>query len=102
MPPGPPAPVPPEVAMAHPTQEEIDKMNADLRQFIANSPDRQLLQRYESLITVQTPRDNSAIRPTGRAGGQHDSFVKGIIYFPNPRSERKDDNEALEGVIKSG
>jgi lysophospholipase L1-like esterase len=61
--------------MARPTQEEIDKMNADLRQFIANSPDRQLLQRYESLITVQTPRDNSAIRPTGRAGGQHDSFV---------------------------
>jgi lysophospholipase L1-like esterase len=25
---------------------------------------------------VQMPRDNSAIRPTGRPGGQHDAFVK--------------------------
>jgi lysophospholipase L1-like esterase len=75
MPPGPPAPVPPEVAIARPTQEEIDKMNADLKQFIASSPDRPLLQKYESLITVQMPRENSAIRPTGRAGGQHDAFV---------------------------
>src|SRR5690242_1902089 len=73
--PGPPAPVPPEVAMPRPTPEEIDKINADLKRFIASSPDRQLLQKYESFITVQMPRDNSAIRPTGRAGGQHDSFV---------------------------
>src|SRR4051812_35257053 len=73
---GPPAPVPPEVAMARPTQAEIDKMNADLKQFIATSPDHELLQKYESLITVQMPRDNSAIRPTGRPGGQHDTFVK--------------------------
>lgn len=74
-PPGPPAPVPPEVAIARPTQEEISKMNADLKRFIATSPDRELLQKYESLITVQMPRENSAIRPTGRGGGQHDSFI---------------------------
>jgi len=75
MPPGPPAPVPAEVAIPRPSQQEIDKMNADLKQFIATSPDRELLRKFESLITVQTPRENSAIRPTGRAGGQHDSFV---------------------------
>lgn len=73
---GPPAPVPPEVAMARPTQEEIDKMKADLKQFIATSSDRKLVEKYASLITVQMPRDNSAIRPTGRPGGQHDAFVK--------------------------
>ena len=73
--PGPPAPVPPEVAIPRPTPEEVDKMNADLKQFIATSPDNELLQKYASLITVQMPRDNSAIRPTGRGGGQHDSFV---------------------------
>jgi lysophospholipase L1-like esterase len=75
MPPGPPAPVPPEVAIPRPSQQEIDKMNADLKQFVATSPDRDLLRKFESLITVQIPHDNSAIRPTGRAGGQHDSFV---------------------------
>jgi lysophospholipase L1-like esterase len=75
MPPGPPAPVPAQVAIARPTQEELDKMNADLKQFLAASPDRQLLQKYESLIIVQMPRDNSAIRPTGRPGGQHTTFV---------------------------
>jgi len=62
--------------MARPTPAEIDKMNAALKQFIVTSPDRQLVEKYASLITVQMPRDNSAIRPTGRPGGQHDNFVK--------------------------
>jgi lysophospholipase L1-like esterase len=73
---GPPAPVPPEVAMARPTPEEIDKLNAALKRFVATSPDRELLQKYESLLKVQMPRENSAIRPTGRGGRQHDSFLK--------------------------
>jgi len=73
---GPPAPVPPEVAIARPTPEEIEKLNAALKQFIATSPDRQLVEKYASLITVQMPHDNSAIRPTGRPGGQHDTFLK--------------------------
>jgi len=75
MPPGPPAPVPPEVAIPRPTQQEVEKMEADLKQFVATSPDKELLRKYESLITVQMPHENSAIRPTGRPGGQHDSFV---------------------------
>ena len=35
-PPGPPAPVPPEVAIPRPTAEELAKMNADLKKFIAH------------------------------------------------------------------
>jgi hypothetical protein len=50
-------------------------LNADLKQFIATSPDKDLLQKWESLITVQMPRENSAIRPAGGGGGQHQSFV---------------------------
>jgi hypothetical protein len=64
-PPGPAAPVPPEVTMARPTAEEVAKMNAALKQFIATSADKELLQKYESLLTVQVPRDNPCIRPTG-------------------------------------
>ena len=40
-------------------------MNADLKQFIKTSRDKELLQKYESLLTVQLPRDNPCIRPTG-------------------------------------
>ena len=39
-PPGPPAPVPPEVAIPRPTLAEVNRMNADLKQFIATSPDK--------------------------------------------------------------
>lgn len=74
-PPGPPAPVPPEVAIPRPSADEIARMNADLKQFIAASPDRELLQKYASLITVQPPHDNMAIRPAGGGGGQHQTFV---------------------------
>ena len=74
-PPGPPAPVPPEVAIPRPSADDIAKMNADLKQFIATSPDKELLQKWESLISIQMPRDNTAIRPAGGGGGQHQSFV---------------------------
>jgi len=74
-PPGPPAPVPPEVAIPRPSADDIARINADLKQFIATSPDKELLQKWESLISVQMPRDNTAIRPTGGGGGQHQSFV---------------------------
>ena len=79
LPPGPPAPVPPEVTMARPTQAEVDKMNADLKQFIAASPDKELLQKYEPLLAVQVPRENSCIRPvqTGvRTTARHERFVE--------------------------
>jgi lysophospholipase L1-like esterase len=76
-PPGPPAPVPPEVAMPRPTAEEVERMNADLKQFIETSPDRPLLQKYQSLLTVQAPRDNPCIRPAaGIRARRHDAFVK--------------------------
>jgi lysophospholipase L1-like esterase len=66
-PPGPPAPVPPEVAIARPTTDELAHMNDDLKQFIATSSDKDLLEKWQSLITVQMPRDNPCIRPVGSA-----------------------------------
>lgn len=75
LPPGPPAPVPSEVAIPRPSAEELARLNADLKKFVDSSPDRKLKKEFASLITVQMPRDNSAIRPVGRGGGQHQSFV---------------------------
>ena len=75
---GPPAPVPPQVAIARPTPAELDKINADLKAYIATAPDRELLQKWESLLTIQTPRDNACIRPvqTGvRTTARHNGFV---------------------------
>jgi len=74
-PPGPPAPVPPEVAIPRPTADEIVLMNADIKKFIESSPDKKLKEKYASLITVQPAHENSAIRPTGGGGGQHQGFV---------------------------
>ena len=78
-PPGPPAPVPPEVAIARPSQAEVDRMNADLKNFIESSSDKDLFKKYESLLTVQVPRENSAIRPTQtfvRTTQRHNGFVE--------------------------
>jgi len=75
-PPGPPAPVPPEVAIPRPTTDELAKINADLQQFASTSPDRNLLEKYQSLLTVQMPRDNPCIRPAaGVRNGRHQAFV---------------------------
>ena len=75
--PGPPAPVPAEVAMPRPTAEEVAKINADLQQFIATSADKDLMQKYQSLLAVQVPRDNPCIRPVGGGvrGPRHQKFV---------------------------
>jgi lysophospholipase L1-like esterase len=76
--PGPPAPVPPEVVMLRPTQAEVDKINADLKQFVEKSPDKALLTKYDSLIKVQVPRDNPCIRPVQtnvRTTQRHNRFV---------------------------
>jgi len=75
---GPPSPVPPEVAMSRPTQAEVDKINADLKQFVEKSSDKELLTKYEALLKVQMPRDNPCIRPvqTGvRTTQRHNRFV---------------------------
>ncbi len=75
-PPGPPAPVPPEVTMPRPTAEEVTRMNAALQQFIETSPEKPLLQKYQSLLTVQVPRDNPCIRPAaGIRARRHQAFV---------------------------
>jgi lysophospholipase L1-like esterase len=74
-PPGPPAPVPPEVAIARPTTEELARMNAAIKLFVETSPDKQLLQKYESLLTVQIPPENPCIRPT-QGGGRHTQLVE--------------------------
>ena len=76
LPPGPPAPVPPEVAIPRPTAEEVARMNADLKQFVEASPDKELLKKYESLLAVQVPRDNPCIRPTGGTlSSRHQGFM---------------------------
>jgi lysophospholipase L1-like esterase len=78
-PPGPPAPVPPEVAMPRPTQEEVNQINVELQQFInANtSANKDLLKKYASLLKVQVPRDNPCIRPaSGIRGMRHNAFVE--------------------------
>jgi lysophospholipase L1-like esterase len=77
-PPGPPAPVPPEVAIPRPTAEEVAKINAELQQFVNSNTgaDKDLLKKYASLMVVQVPRDNPCIRPTAARGGRHESFVE--------------------------
>jgi lysophospholipase L1-like esterase len=76
---GPPSPVPPEVAMSRPTPAELDKINADLKQFVEKSSNKELLTKYEALLKVQMPRENPCIRPvqTGvRTTQKHNRFVE--------------------------
>jgi lysophospholipase L1-like esterase len=78
-PPGPPAPVPPEVTMPWPTSEEVAKTNAEVQQFIETntSANKDLLKKYASLLILQVPRDNPCIRPTaGIRTRRHDAFVE--------------------------
>jgi beta-glucosidase len=65
--------------MPRPTQEEVNRINAALKRFIDSntSPDRDLLKKYESLMTVRMLRDNPGIRPAGGVRtGRHDAFVE--------------------------
>jgi lysophospholipase L1-like esterase len=78
-PPGPPAPVPPEVTMPRPTSDEVAKINAELQQFINTnaSANKDLLKKYASLLVLQVPRDNPCIRPAaGIRARRHDAFVE--------------------------
>src|SRR5271157_196008 len=73
-PPGPPAPVPPEVTMLRPTSEELATINAELQQFVNTntSANKDLLKKYASLLVLQAPRDNPCIRPSsGARTGRH-------------------------------
>ncbi|HEX4996797.1 MAG TPA: GDSL-type esterase/lipase family protein [Terriglobia bacterium] len=78
---GPPAPVPPEVAIPRPTADEVAKINAGLKRLVDNNTgsDSALLKKYASLINVPAPRPNSAIAPvqTGvRNDQRHNGFVE--------------------------
>ena len=76
--PGPPQPVPPQVAIPRPTAAEVAQMNDALTRMINadTSAAKPLLDKYRALTTVQVPRDNSAIRPVPRNAARHDSFVE--------------------------
>src|SRR5438477_237375 len=78
---GPPAPVPPQVAIPRPTAAELTLINDALRKFVDsdNSPTKPLLEKYRSLLEVQAPRPNTAATFTQtaqRLGPRHEGFVE--------------------------
>jgi lysophospholipase L1-like esterase len=77
---GPSAPVPPEVAIPRPTPEELTRVNDAVTRWVASdtSPDKPLLQKFESLMMLQPPRLNVAATYTQtvqRMGPRHLGFV---------------------------
>ena len=78
---GPPAPVPPEVAIPRPSPEELTQVNDAMRTFIAadKSAAGPVLRKYESLLLLQPPRLNVAATFTQtvqRMGPRHEGFVE--------------------------
>ena len=78
---GPPAPVPPEVAIPRPTAEERLQVNALVRKFIdgETASNKQLLKKFEPLLTLQPARKNVAATFTQtvqRQGPRHEGFVE--------------------------
>ncbi len=77
---GPPAPVPPEVAIPRPTPAEVEQVNATLKRLIDEdrSSSRVLLKKFEPLMLLQKPRLNVAATFTQtnqRMGPRHEGFV---------------------------
>ncbi|MDE3196494.1 MAG: hypothetical protein KGN84_09130, partial [Acidobacteriota bacterium] len=78
---GPPAPVPPEVAIPRPTPEELATVNAALKNWIASdrSAAKPMLEKFEPLMLLQPPRLNVAATYTQtiqRMGPRHLGFVE--------------------------
>jgi lysophospholipase L1-like esterase len=78
---GPPAPVPPEVAIPRPTPAELEQVNAAIKRFVASdkSSSQALLKKYESLMLLKKPRLNVAATYTQtaqRMGPRHEGFVE--------------------------
>jgi len=78
---GPPAPVPPEVAIPRPTLAELDQVNQEVTRLIEsdNSPAKPLLVKFESQLMLQSPRLNVAATYTQtmqRMGPRHEGFVE--------------------------
>ncbi|HVV46110.1 MAG TPA: GDSL-type esterase/lipase family protein [Bryobacteraceae bacterium] len=78
---GPPAPVPPEVAMLRPSADELATINDAVSKWIASdqSANKALLQKYASLLMLEPPRLNTAATYTQtaqRMGPRHIGFVE--------------------------
>jgi len=78
---GPPAPVPPAVAIPRPTQAELEQVNAALRRLIDGdkSSVQPLLKKFEPLMLLLHPRANTAATFTQtnqRMGPRHEGFVE--------------------------
>jgi lysophospholipase L1-like esterase len=78
---GPSAPVPPEVAIPRPTPAELAQVNDAVAKWIASdkSSTQPLLQKYQSLLMLQTPRLNVAATYTQtqqRMGPRHLGVVE--------------------------
>jgi lysophospholipase L1-like esterase len=77
---GPPAPVPPQVAMLRPSPDEVAQINAALQRLIDSdtSATKETLKKYGSLLMLQPPRPNTAATYTQtaqRMGPRHEGFV---------------------------
>jgi lysophospholipase L1-like esterase len=77
---GPPAPVPPEVAIPRPTQVELEQVNAAIKRFVDTdkSSVQPLLKKFEPLMRLQPARLNVAATFTQtnqRMGARHEGFV---------------------------
>ena len=77
---GPPAPVPPEVAIPRPTPSELEQVNAALKRLIDadKTAVQPLLKKFEPLMLLQPPRLNVAATFTQtnqRMGPRHEGFV---------------------------
>jgi lysophospholipase L1-like esterase len=78
---GPPAPVPPEVAIPRPTPAELEQVNQAVKRLIDadDSSAKPLLKKFESLLMLQPPRLNVAATYTQtvqRIGPRHEGFVE--------------------------
>ena len=78
---GPPAPVPPEVAMLRPSDDEVARINEALAKFVDadTSPASEALRKYRQLLMLQPVRLNTAAtftQTTLRMGSRHEGFVE--------------------------
>lgn len=77
---GPPAPVPPEVAIPRPSAAEVDRVNAAFERFIASggSDAQPLLKKYEPLMRLREQRLNPAATytQTVQRRPRHEGFVE--------------------------
>jgi lysophospholipase L1-like esterase len=78
---GPPAPVPPEVAIPRPTPLELTQVNEAVKKWIDSdtSSAKPVLTEFESLLILRPPRLNAAATYTQtaqRMGPRHEGFVE--------------------------